>query len=67
MLNKTEIKTFKRIWFEEFGEKISTEQVLIQNNKLITFFKTIANYLEIKEQKNENQNQDKNESKTLEK
>lgn len=53
MNKKSSIKTFQDIWQKEFGEKISTEEALIQGNKLITFFKTIANYIEIKEQKNE--------------
>jgi hypothetical protein len=55
MDKQNSIKTFQKIWQEESGEKIPVDYALIQSNKLITFFKTIVNYLEIKERKqNEN-------------
>jgi len=47
------IRQFQAVYFEEFGERISAENALIQMNKLTTFFKTIANYIELKEGKNE--------------
>lgn len=47
------IRQFQAVYSEEFGERISAENALIQMNKLVTFFKTIANYIEIKEGKNE--------------
>lgn len=51
MANKNSIKTFQDLWKEEFGENLSAENALIQMNKLKTFFKTIGNYIEIKEGK----------------
>lgn len=48
------IKEFQRIYLNEYGEKISAGDALIQSNKLITFFKAIANYIELKELRDEN-------------
>jgi len=61
------IKQFQGIWEKEFGEEISTEQALIQEKKLITLIKIIAQYIEKREEKNENQNKATNEPETLEK
>lgn len=47
------IRQFQAVYFEEFGERISSEHASVQMSKLTTFFKTIANYIELKEGKNE--------------
>lgn len=47
---KKQLDEFKTIWKKEFGEEISDSEALKQSTKMVTLVKTIAEYLELKQQ-----------------
>ena len=50
MLADKELQKFKKIYFEEYGEKIDDMEARRMSGKLITLIKTIACYISEKEE-----------------